>query len=198
MKRGMKFNFEGFHVQSDSGQKAVGRGTHDQLSQRGNRRNEDFLSRNRLQNRSQAFFCCTVFPTSSHMFRNLIPALADRYHVVAPDLPGFGFSNAPDRTRFFGWCDCVQYARIESHPGALGKSAFDGGFPAVVLGCVLHFFIAFVAAAVYALASPWIPALRKHFVTFGLLDLVAVYLIMIMWCCRWQLSVPVPSSQAFF
>jgi pimeloyl-ACP methyl ester carboxylesterase len=40
------------------------------------------------------------FPTSSHMFRNLIPALADRYHLVAPDLPGFGFSNAPERTRF--------------------------------------------------------------------------------------------------
>src|SRR2546425_6746172 len=34
------------------------------------------------------------------MFRNLIPALADRYHVVAPDLPGFGFSEAPDRKRF--------------------------------------------------------------------------------------------------
>jgi pimeloyl-ACP methyl ester carboxylesterase len=40
------------------------------------------------------------FPTSSHMFRNLIPALCDRYHVVAPDLPGFGFSDAPDRKRF--------------------------------------------------------------------------------------------------
>jgi pimeloyl-ACP methyl ester carboxylesterase len=40
------------------------------------------------------------FPTSSHMFRNLIPALADHYHVVAPDLPGFGFSDAPDRKRF--------------------------------------------------------------------------------------------------
>ena len=40
------------------------------------------------------------FPTSSHMFRNLIPALADRYHVVAPDLPGFGFSDAPDHKRF--------------------------------------------------------------------------------------------------
>ncbi|HLW54265.1 MAG TPA: alpha/beta hydrolase [Candidatus Angelobacter sp.] len=40
------------------------------------------------------------FPTSSHMFRNLIPALADRYHVVAPDLPGFGFSEMPDRKRF--------------------------------------------------------------------------------------------------
>lgn len=35
------------------------------------------------------------FPSSSHMFRNLIPALVDRYHVIAPDLPGFGFSEAP-------------------------------------------------------------------------------------------------------
>jgi pimeloyl-ACP methyl ester carboxylesterase len=40
------------------------------------------------------------FPTSSHMFRNLIPALADRYHVIAPDLPGFGFSDAPDRKQY--------------------------------------------------------------------------------------------------
>ena len=40
------------------------------------------------------------FPTSSHMFRDLIPALADDYHVVAPDLPGFGFSEAPERAQF--------------------------------------------------------------------------------------------------
>lgn len=40
------------------------------------------------------------FPTSSHMFRNLMPALADRFHLVAPDLPGFGFSDAPDRAGF--------------------------------------------------------------------------------------------------
>jgi len=40
------------------------------------------------------------FPTSSHMFRNLIPPLADRYHVIAPDLPGFGFSKSPDREQF--------------------------------------------------------------------------------------------------
>jgi pimeloyl-ACP methyl ester carboxylesterase len=40
------------------------------------------------------------FPTSSHMFRNLIPALANQYHLVAPDLPGFGFSDAPDRNKF--------------------------------------------------------------------------------------------------
>jgi len=40
------------------------------------------------------------FPTSSHMFRDLIPALAGSYHLVAPDLPGFGFSDAPDRKEF--------------------------------------------------------------------------------------------------
>ncbi len=40
------------------------------------------------------------FPTSSHMFRNLIPKLADNYHIVAPDLPGFGFSDSPPRSEF--------------------------------------------------------------------------------------------------
>ena len=40
------------------------------------------------------------FPSSSHMFRDLIPALADTYWVLAPDLPGFGFSDAPDRAEF--------------------------------------------------------------------------------------------------
>lgn len=40
------------------------------------------------------------FPTSSQMFRNLIPALADKYHVVAPDYPGFGHSSMPSRDQF--------------------------------------------------------------------------------------------------
>ncbi len=40
------------------------------------------------------------FPSSSHMYRNLIPALADRYRVIAPDYPGFGNSAAPERERF--------------------------------------------------------------------------------------------------
>ncbi|HVM83358.1 MAG TPA: alpha/beta hydrolase, partial [Candidatus Binatia bacterium] len=40
------------------------------------------------------------FPTSSHMFRDLIPLLSDRFHVVAPDLPGFGFTRSPDRPAF--------------------------------------------------------------------------------------------------
>jgi pimeloyl-ACP methyl ester carboxylesterase len=37
------------------------------------------------------------FPTSSNMFRNLIPRLAGSFHVVAPDYPGFGQSSMPDR-----------------------------------------------------------------------------------------------------
>lgn len=40
------------------------------------------------------------FPTSSHMFRDLIPRLADRYRVIAPDYPGYGFSEQPDRSKF--------------------------------------------------------------------------------------------------
>lgn len=40
------------------------------------------------------------FPTSSHMFRELIPLLADRFHLVAPDYPGFGYSATPSVTEF--------------------------------------------------------------------------------------------------
>jgi pimeloyl-ACP methyl ester carboxylesterase len=40
------------------------------------------------------------FPSSSHMFRNLIPQLADRFFVVAPDYPGFGYSSAPPADKF--------------------------------------------------------------------------------------------------
>jgi pimeloyl-ACP methyl ester carboxylesterase len=40
------------------------------------------------------------FPSASHMFRDLIPELAEHYHVVAPDLPGFGMTEQPARDRF--------------------------------------------------------------------------------------------------
>jgi pimeloyl-ACP methyl ester carboxylesterase len=44
------------------------------------------------------------FPSSSHMYRNLIPALADSYHVIAPDLPGFGLSEMqPPSTFAYGF-----------------------------------------------------------------------------------------------
>ena len=40
------------------------------------------------------------FPSSSHMFRDLIPQLADNFHVIAPDYVGFGYSDAPDAGKF--------------------------------------------------------------------------------------------------
>lgn len=40
------------------------------------------------------------YPSSSHQFRDLIPLLSDRFHLVAPDLPGFGFTEVPDARRY--------------------------------------------------------------------------------------------------
>ena len=40
------------------------------------------------------------FPSASHMFRDLIPLLADRFHIISPDLPGFGQSEMPARSKF--------------------------------------------------------------------------------------------------
>jgi pimeloyl-ACP methyl ester carboxylesterase len=47
------------------------------------------------------------FPSASHMFRDLIPLLADRFHTIAPDLPGFGRSDMPDRGSFIYTFDRV-------------------------------------------------------------------------------------------
>jgi len=48
------------------------------------------------------------FPTSSHMFRDLIPLLADRFHIVAPDLPGFGQSDDPEINSFDSIADTIE------------------------------------------------------------------------------------------
>lgn len=40
------------------------------------------------------------FPSSSHMFRDLMPALSDKFHLIAPDYPGFGQSESPAREEF--------------------------------------------------------------------------------------------------
>jgi len=49
---------------------------------------------------SPALLLLHGFPSSSHMFRYLIPLLADRFHIIAPDYIGFGQSDAPDRSAF--------------------------------------------------------------------------------------------------
>jgi pimeloyl-ACP methyl ester carboxylesterase len=48
------------------------------------------------------------FPTSSHMFRDLIPLLADRFRIVAPDLPGFGQSDQPEANSFESLADTIE------------------------------------------------------------------------------------------
>ena len=62
--------------------------------------------------------------------------------------------------------------------GLLGPSSFNRGLGTAVLGTALHFFIAFVAAAVYVLASAWMPTLKSKAVLFGLLFGAAVYFFM--------------------
>ncbi|MGA7485683.1 MAG: alpha/beta hydrolase [Xanthobacteraceae bacterium] len=63
------------------------------------------------------------FPSSSHMFRDLIPMLADRFHIVAPDLPGFGRSDMPDRSRFDYTFDNIAKV-IERFTEAIGLGRF--------------------------------------------------------------------------
>ena len=63
------------------------------------------------------------FPTSSQMFRYLIPALADRYHVLAPDYPGFGHSSMPPRDQFAYTFDTLA-AVVEEFTTILGLSKY--------------------------------------------------------------------------
>ncbi|XYI03978.1 alpha/beta fold hydrolase [Sorangium sp. So ce1128] len=73
------------------------------------------------------------FPTSSHMFRNLLPHLADRYRVIAPDYPGFGQSDAPNRDKFaytFGhYCDIVDGLLAQLNVSKYAMYVMDYGAP---------------------------------------------------------------------
>jgi pimeloyl-ACP methyl ester carboxylesterase len=73
------------------------------------------------------------FPTSSHMFRNLIPALSDKFHVVAPDYPGYGYSSMPTVGEFDYTFDRIA-GIIDAFIGKLGLQkytlyVFDYGAP---------------------------------------------------------------------
>jgi pimeloyl-ACP methyl ester carboxylesterase len=64
------------------------------------------------------------FPSSSHMFRDLIPKLAGRFHVIAPDYVGFGYSDAPDATQFDYTFDNLAASIEELLFGVLGLKKF--------------------------------------------------------------------------
>lgn len=82
------------------------------------------------------------FPTSSHMFRGLIPLLSPHFHVVAPDLPGFGFSEAPNRSRCTYTFDRLADV-IEQFTEAIGLTRyaiyiFDYGAPVGLRLAIRH------------------------------------------------------------
>ena len=73
------------------------------------------------------------FPSSSHMFRDLIPILAKQYHVIAPDYPGFGNSEIPDRKEFSYTFDHISQVMeaflIEVNMLRFAMYVFDYGAP---------------------------------------------------------------------
>ncbi|WP_341778812.1 alpha/beta fold hydrolase [Levilactobacillus sp. HBUAS70063] len=73
------------------------------------------------------------FPSASHMFRDLMPALADHFHLIAPDFPGFGQSSAPDHSQFiysFQHLSTVMTAFLkELHLTSFYLYVFDYGAP---------------------------------------------------------------------
>ena len=73
------------------------------------------------------------FPTSSFMFRELIPRLADQFCVIAPDLPGFGFTEVPEKRKYTYSFDALAHT-VEAFTDALGVNryaiyVFDYGAP---------------------------------------------------------------------
>jgi pimeloyl-ACP methyl ester carboxylesterase len=73
------------------------------------------------------------YPTSSHMYRQLIPRLSEKYHVIAPDLIGFGFSDAPDHSTFnYTFDNLTKYVQgLINHLGLkrFAIQVFDYGAP---------------------------------------------------------------------
>ena len=63
------------------------------------------------------------FPTSSFQYRELIPRLADKYRVIAPDLPGFGFTEVPERRRYKYTFDALAHT-IQEFTDVLGLNRF--------------------------------------------------------------------------
>jgi pimeloyl-ACP methyl ester carboxylesterase len=73
------------------------------------------------------------FPSSSHMFRELIPKLAHKFHVIAPDYPGYGHSAMPDRKKFSytfdNYANLVEKLLARLHVKQYAIYVFDYGAP---------------------------------------------------------------------
>ncbi|NVM79647.1 pimeloyl-ACP methyl ester carboxylesterase [Duganella sp. SG902] len=82
------------------------------------------------------------FPSSSHMFRHLIPALADRYRVIAPDLPGFGLSDMPPLAdfpySFAAFADIVDQLLAQLGAESYALYVMDYGAPVGLRLALLH------------------------------------------------------------
>jgi pimeloyl-ACP methyl ester carboxylesterase len=63
------------------------------------------------------------FPSASHMFRDLIPQMSDRFRVIAPDLPGFGQSDMPERSKFSYTFDTIARV-VDRFTEVIGLSRF--------------------------------------------------------------------------
>src|SRR5690349_4943513 len=89
-----------------------------------------------------SLFLLHGFPTSSIMFKNLMVALSDRFHMVAPDYPGFGFSAFPSQDTFeYTFRNVSSY--MDKFTDAIGLSSFtiylhDYGCPIGLRICVNH------------------------------------------------------------
>ncbi len=111
------------------------------------------------------------FPSSSHMFRDLIPLLADRFRVIAPDYIGFGYSDAPDAADFdytfdhlaahvqglldrLGVTDAIYY--LHDYGGPIGMRLATA-HPARVKGLVIQNANAYVEGITPAVASIFMP-----------------------------------------
>ena len=83
------------------------------------------------------------FPSSGHMFRELIPRLADRFHIIAPDLPGFGLTQMPPRSQFRFTPSTTLQASIDRFTEVVGFDrfavyVFDYGAPTGLRIAVRH------------------------------------------------------------
>ena len=78
------------------------------------------------------------FPTASHMFRDLIPLLANRFHIIAPDLPGFGNSDMPKEHTFAHIADVIDRFTEAVGFDRYAVYVFDYGAPTGFLLAVKH------------------------------------------------------------